>query len=563
MPKTIVHGEESRQIILRGVNQLADAVKVTLGPKGRNVVIRKKGTSPSITKDGVTVAKEIVLADPLEDIGAQMVREVAAKTADLAGDGTTTATVLAQAIYREGVKLVAAGMSPMALKRGIERAVVMVCGTKNDKGKWVGGFLQQLSKPIKDQKQIEDVGTISANGERSIGRIISEAMKAVGNDGVVTLDESRSFDTVLTVVEGMQFDRGYLSPYFVTNPERAECILEKPFIMIVNGKVTSIAQIAAIDQGPKILDAIRAQNRSVLIICDDIDQEPLQMLCINKIKGIMKSCVVRSPGFGDRQAWLEDIALSTGGAVIGGEVGGPLESAGLEMLGTCTRVIVGKESTVIEGGAGSTESIDSRIAELKSLAKQAPSAQGRERYEDRIARLAGGIAVIKVGGASEVEMKEKKARVEDAVFATRAAVQEGIVIGGGVALIRCAMKLEQHQNAQLGGVNMPTEERSGFELIRKAIEEPFRAIVQNAGQDAGSLIRDIYTHGKNYGYNAATDQFEDLIKAGVIDPTKVVRLCLQNAASVAAMMLTTECIIDEMPEVVPAAETHMRKVLGL
>lgn len=562
MPKTIVHGEESRQIILRGVNQLADAVKVTLGPKGRNVVIRKKGTSPSITKDGVTVAKEIVLTDPLEDIGAQMVREVAAKTADLAGDGTTTATVLAQAIYREGVKLVAAGMSPMALKRGIERAVVMVCGTKNDKGKWVGGFLQHLSKPIKDQKQIEDVGTISANGERSIGRIISEAMKAVGNDGVVTLDESRSFDTILTVVEGMQFDRGYLSPYFVTNPERAECILEKPFIMIVNGKVTSIAQIAALDrEQPKILDAIRAQSRSVLIICDDIDQEPLQMLCINKIKGVMKSCVVRSPGFGDRQAWLEDIALSTGGAVIGGEVGGPLESAGLEMLGTCTRVIIGKESTVIEGGAGSTEGIDSRIAELKSLAKQAPSAQVRERYEDRIARLAGGIAVIKVGGASEVEMKEKKARVEDAVFATRAAVQEGIVIGGGVALIRCAMKLQSEMSHAPAFLN--PEEMAGFRMIRHAIEEPFRAIVQNAGQDAGSLIRDIYTHGKNYGYNAATDQFEDLIKAGVIDPTKVVRLCLQNAASVAAMMLTTECIIDEMPEVVPAAETHMRKVLGL
>lgn len=560
MAKKIVHGEESRQIILRGVNQLADAVKVTLGPKGRNVVIRKKGTSPSITKDGVTVAKEIVLADPLEDIGAQMVREVAAKTADLAGDGTTTATVLAQAIYREGVKLVAAGMSPMALKRGIERAVVMVCGVKNDKGKWVGGFLQQLSKPIKDQKQIEDVGTISANGERSIGRIISEAMKAVGNDGVVTLDESRSFDTVLTVVEGMQFDRGYLSPYFVTNPERAECILEKPYIMIVNGKLTSIAQIAMIDRADqaRLLDAIRAEGRSVLIICDDIDQEPLQMLCINKIKGIMKSCVVRSPGFGDRQAWLEDIALSTGGAVIGGEVGGPLESAGLEMLGTCTRVIIGKESTVIEGGAGQDSEVNDRIAELKSLAKQAPTAQGRERYEDRIARLAGGIAVIKVGGASEVEMKEKKARVEDAVFATRAAVQEGIVIGGGVALVRCAMKLEGHL---VGGIDSETQ--AGFNLIVTAIQEPFRCIVQNAGEDPGLLMHNLISHGKNYGYNAATDCFEDLIKAGVIDPTKVVRLCLQNAASVAAMMLTTECIIDEMPEVVPAAETHMRKVLGL
>lgn len=570
MPKTIVHGEEARQAILRGVNKLAEAVKVTLGPKGRNVVIRKRGTSPMITKDGVTVAKEIVLPDLLEDIGAQMVREVAAKTADTAGDGTTTATVLAQAIYREGVKLVAAGVSPMELKRGIDIAVELVCGHKNDKGKWAGGYLQALSKPIKNEQQICDIGTISANGDRSIGQIIADAMKAVGRDGVVTLDESRKFETLLEVVEGMQFDRGYLSPYFVTDQARSECVLDKPAVIVIDGKVTSIAQLARIRDGEpsRLLDELRAQGRSVLIIAEDFDQEPLAMLCLNKAKGMMKSCAVRSPGFGDRKALLEDIALVTGGAVIGGEVGGTLESAGLEMVGGARRVIITKDTTIIEGGAGETEDVNKRVVVLKKQAQNAGSAQARERIEDRIARLAGGIAVIKVGAASEVEMKEKKARVEDAVYATRAAVEEGIVIGGGVALVRCAMKLQGHVESPTWLASSPrcmTQDAvAGFRLVLRAIEEPFRAIVANAGQDAGTVLGRVNALKGDVGYNAATDVVENLVKAGVIDPTKVVRCCLQNAASVAGMMLTTECVIDDMPDPEEAARTAaLRKVMGV
>ncbi len=528
MAKQIVYAEASRQAILRGVNQLADAVKVTLGPKGRNVVLEKKFGGPTITKDGVTVAKEIDLKDPLENMGAQMVREVASKTSDIAGDGTTTATILAQAIYREGVKSVAAGANPMALKRGIDKAVEIAIAE-----------VKKMSKPVSGD-MIAQVGTISANSDHTIGDKIAEAMKKVGKDGVITVEESKTMDTVLETVEGMQFDRGYLSPYFVTDPERMEVTLEDPYILIHEKKISNMKDLLP------VLEQIARAGRPLLIIAEDVEGEALATLVVNKRRGTLNACAVKAPGFGDRRkAMLEDIATLTGGKAIFEEMGIKLEGVKLEDLGKAKRVTVDKDNTTIIDGAGTTKTIEGRIKQLRTQIDETTSDYDREKLQERLAKIAGGVAVIKVGAATETEMKEKKARVEDALHATRAAVEEGIVPGGGVALLRAAMALKS--------MKLPGDEQIGVDIIRRACEEPIRQIVQNSGEEGAVIIGKIRENtNAHYGYNAQTDKFEDLVESGVIDPAKVTRSALQNAASIAGLMLTTEAMICEIPEKKPA-----------
>ncbi len=536
MGKQIVHGEESRQAILRGVNILADAVKVTLGPKGRNVVINKKFGSPVITKDGVTVAKEIELGDNLENMGAQMVREVASKTSDVAGDGTTTATVLAQAIYRDGVKTVAAGANPMALKRGIERAITTICGAVDKDGTRSKGFLDTLSKPVSGD-MIAQVGTISANNDETIGRIIAEAMKKVGKDGVITVEESRTMETSLEVVEGMQFDRGYLSPYFVTDPERMETSLDDALILINEKKISTMKDLLP------ILEQVAKQGRPLLIIAEDVDGEALATLVVNKLRGTIQVCAVKAPGFGDRRkAMLQDIAILTGGKAITEDLGIKLENVEITDLGRAKKITVDKDNTTLVEGKGKSAEIEGRVREIRSQAEKATSDYDREKLQERLAKLVGGVAVIKVGAATETEMKEKKARVEDAMHATRAAVEEGIVPGGGVALVRCQAALEALKFKN-------DDEEIGADLVRRALEEPLRQIVANSGEEGAIVVGKVRdSKENNFGYNAQTDKFEDLVKAGVIDPTKVTRTALQNAASIAALMLTTEALISDLPE---------------
>jgi len=523
MAKQILHGEDSRQAILRGVNTLADAVKVTLGPKGRNVVIEKKFGSPTITKDGVTVAKEIELGNALENMGAQMVREVASKTSDVAGDGTTTATVLAQAIYREGVKTVAAGANPMALKRGIDKAVEAIIGKRDENGAVIGGSLSKLSKPVSGD-MIAQVGTISANSDAQIGTIIAEAMKKVGKDGVITVEESRTMETQLDVVEGMQFDRGYLSPYFVTDAERMEVALENPYILIYEKKISSM--------------------KPLIIIAEDVDGEALATLVVNKLRGTLNVAAVKAPGFGDRRkAMLQDIAILTGGKAITEDLGIKLEGVKIEDLGTAKRVTIDKDNTTLVDGGGKGSEIEGRVKEIRAQIDKTTSDYDREKLQERLAKLVGGVAVIKVGAATETEMKEKKARVEDAMHATRAAVEEGIVPGGGVALVRASSAVDEVIKSLEG------DEKIGASIIRRALEEPLRMIVSNAGEEGAVVIGKIHESKEpNFGYNAGTGVYEDLVKAGVIDPTKVTRTALQNAASIAGLMLTTEAMISEIPE---------------
>jgi chaperonin GroEL len=544
MPKLIVHGEESRQAILRGVNVLADAVKVTLGPKGRNVVINKKFGSPVITKDGVTVAKEIELGDNLENMGAQMVREVASKTSDVAGDGTTTATVLAQAIYRDGVKTVAAGANPMALKRGIERAVNTICGTVGKDGERSKGFLDSLSKPVSGD-MIAQVGTISANNDETIGRIIAEAMKKVGKDGVITVEESRTMETLLEVVEGMQFDRGYLSPYFVTDPERMEAALDDAYILINEKKISSMKDLLP------VLEQVAKQGRPLVIIAEDVDGEALATLVVNKLRGTLQVCAVKAPGFGDRRkAMLQDIAILTGGKAITEDLGLKLENVQISDLGRAKKVTIDKDNTTIVEGKGKGAEIEGRVKEIRGQIENVTSDYDREKLQERLAKLVGGVAVIKVGAATETEMKEKKARVEDAMHATRAAVEEGIVPGGGVALVRCAAALDDLKIKN-------DDEMTGVEIVKRALEEPLRQIVNNSGEEGAIVVGKIRESKEtNFGYNAQTDKFEDLVKAGVIDPTKVTRTALQNAASIAALMLTTEALVSDIPEEKKATPEH-------
>ena len=535
MAKVIVHGEESRQAILRGVNVLADAVKVTLGPKGRNVVINKKFGSPVITKDGVTVAKEIELGDNLENMGAQMVREVASKTSDVAGDGTTTATVLAQAIYRDGVKTVAAGANPMALKRGIERAVNTICGSIGKDGERSKGFLDSLSKPVSGD-MIAQVGTISANNDETIGRIIAEAMKKVGKDGVITVEESRTMETSLEVVEGMQFDRGYLSPYFVTDPERMETVLDDALILINEKKISTMKDLLP------ILEQVAKQGRPLLIIAEDVDGEALATLVVNKLRGTLQVCAVKAPGFGDRRkAMLQDIAILTGGKAITEDLGIKMESIEITDLGRAKKITVDKDNCTIVEGKGKGAEIEGRVREIRAQSDKATSDYDREKLQERLAKLVGGVAVIKVGAATETEMKEKKARVEDAMHATRAAVEEGIVPGGGVALARCAAALDK--------VKAEGDEQIGINIVKRAITEPLRQIVENAGEEGAVILGKVLeSKESNYGFNAFSNEYEDLVKAGVLDPTKVVRTALQNAGSIASLMLTTEALVAEVKE---------------
>ncbi|MBI1895057.1 MAG: chaperonin GroEL [Acidobacteria bacterium] len=526
--KQIVYSENSRQAILRGVNQLADAVKVTLGPKGRNVVLEKKFGGPTITKDGVTVAKEIELKDPLENMGAQMVREVASKTSDVAGDGTTTATILAQSIFREGVKAVAAGANPMALKRGIEKAVEVVVEE-----------VKKLSKPVSGD-MIAQVGTISANGDATIGNIIAEAMKKVGKDGVITVEEAKTMTTELQTVDGMQFDRGYLSPYFITDPDRMEAVLEEPYILIHEKKISNMKDLLP------LLEQVARGGRPLLIIAEEAEGEALATLVVNKLRGTLNCCAVKAPGFGDRRkAMLEDIGILTGGKAIMEETGIKLEGVRLDDMGRAKRVVVDKDNTTIVDGAGSQKSIEGRIKQLRAQIEETTSDYDREKLQERLAKLAGGVAVIKVGAATETEMKEKKARVEDALHATRAAVEEGIVPGGGVALLRGWAALESLKSEE--------DEQIGVNIVRRACEEPLRQIAGNAGFEGAVVVGQIKGQSEpNYGFNAANGQFEDLVKAGVIDPTKVTRTALQNASSIAALMLTTEAMVAEIPERKPA-----------
>ncbi|MGB9364234.1 MAG: chaperonin GroEL, partial [Candidatus Sulfotelmatobacter sp.] len=537
MAKQIVHGEESRQAILRGVNLLADAVKVTLGPKGRNVVIEKKFGSPTITKDGVTVAKEIELKDGLENMGAQMVREVASKTSDVAGDGTTTATVLAQAIYREGVKTVAAGANPMALKRGIEKAVSLVCGAIDKKtGERAKGELDKFSKPVSGE-MIAQVGTISANNDDTIGHIIAEAMKKVGKDGVITVEESKTLETQLEVVEGMQFDRGYLSPYFVTDPERMEVALENAYILINEKKISSMKDLLP------LLEQIAKSGKPLVIIAEDVEGEALATLVVNKLRGTLQVAAVKAPGFGDRRkAMLQDIAILTGGKAITEDLGIKLENVQVSDLGQAKKITIDKDNTTLVEGKGKHSEIEGRVKEIRSQIDKTTSDYDREKLQERLAKLVGGVAVIKVGAATETEMKEKKARVEDAMHATRAAVEEGIVPGGGVALARCVAALDKLK------VEDP-DEQIGVNIVKRALQEPIRQIVENAGQEGAVVLGKVLDSKEtNYGFNALTDEYEDLVKAGVLDPTKVVRTALTNAGSIAALMLTTEALIAEIPE---------------
>src|SRR5271167_3816983 len=545
MAKQILHGEDSRQAILRGVNTLADAVKVTLGPKGRNVVIEKKFGSPTITKDGVTVAKEIELANALENMGAQMVREVASKTSDVAGDGTTTATVLAQAIYREGVKTVAAGANPMALKRGIDKAVVAIVGTRDEQGVVTGGALARFSKPVTGE-MIAQVGTISANSDSTIGNIIAEAMKKVGKDGVITVEESKTLETQLEVVEGMQFDRGYLSPYFVTDPDRMEASLEEPYILIHEKKISSMKDLLP------LLEQVARNGKPLVIIAEDVDGEALATLVVNKLRGTLNVAAVKAPGFGDRRkAMLGDIAILTGGEAITEDLGIKLDGVKLEQLGRAKRITIDKDNTTIIDGGGEDGKIEGRVKEIRAQVEKTTSDYDREKLQERLAKLVGGVAVIKVGAATETQMKEKKARVEDAMHATRAAVEEGIVPGGGVALVRCAPEVDKLIKTLEG------DEKIGASIIRRAIEEPLRLIVSNAGEEGAVVIGKIRDSKEaNYGYNAGTDKYEDLVAAGVIDPTKVTRTALQNAASIAGLMLTTEAMVSEIPEKKESAGGH-------
>src|SRR6187455_2048371 len=528
MAKQIIYGEESRQAILRGVNQLADAVKVTLGPKGRNVVLDKKFGSPTITKDGVTVAKEIDLKDPLANMGAQMVREVASKTSDIAGDGTTTATVLAQAIYREGVKNVVSGANPMDIKRGIDRAVEKV----------IEGLKSQ-SKPVTG-KMIAQVGTISANSDAEIGKFIADAMEKVGKDGVITVEEAKTLETSLDVVEGMQFDRGYLSPYFVTDPERMEVVLENPVILIHEKKISSMKDLLP------VLEQVARLGQPLLIIAEDIEGEALATLVVNKLRGTLHAAAVKAPGFGDRRkAMLEDIAILTGGRAITEDLGIKLENIKVDDLGKAKKITIDKDNTTIVEGAGKADAIQGRVKQIRAQVEDTTSDYDREKLQERLAKLVGGVAVIKVGAATETEMKEKKARVEDAMHATKAAVEEGIVAGGGVALLRAAKALD--------GLALTGDELVGLKIVRRAIEEPMRHIAANAGAEGSIVVSKVREMTLDEGFNAATEVYEDLVKAGVIDPAKVVRSALQNASSIASLLLTTEALISEIPEAKPNA----------
>jgi len=521
--KEIKFGQEARTLILEGVNALANAVKVTLGPKGRNVVIAKSYGAPLITKDGVTVAKEIELEGNFENMGAQLVKEVASKTSDVAGDGTTTATVLAQSIYREGVKLVTAGHNPMEIKRGIDKAVLAAIAS-----------LQELSKPVKDHKEIAQVGTISANSDETIGNIIAEAMEKVGKEGVITVEEAKAMETSLETVEGMQFDRGYLSPYFVTDPERMETVMEDALVLVHEKKISNMRDLLP------ILEPIAKQGRPLLIISEDVDGEALATLVVNKLRGTLNIAAVKAPGFGDRRkAMLEDIAVLTGARVISEEVGLKLETATLDMLGTVKRIVIDKDTTTLIDGAGSEADIAGRVKMIRAQIEETSSDYDKEKLQERLAKLVGGVAVVKVGAATETEMKEKKARVEDALHATRAAVEEGIVPGGGVALIRAVEAVAK--------VEVTVEQKFGVDIVKRALEEPLRQIAANAGQEGSIVVNEVKKNKGAYGFNAATDEYTDLVKAGIIDPTKVVRSALQNASSVAGLMLTTEACIADKP----------------
>jgi chaperonin GroEL len=522
--KEIRYDQKAREALLKGVNILADAVKVTLGPKGRNVILDKSFGSPLVTKDGVTVAKEIELEDKFENMGAQMVKEVASKTSDIAGDGTTTATVLAQAIYREGSKLVAAGHNPMEIKRGIERGVEVV----NEE-------LKKLSKPTKEQKEISQVGTISANNDETIGNIIAEAMAKVGKEGVITVEEAKSMETTLDIVEGMQFDRGYISPYFVTNPEKMEVVLEDALILINEKKISNMKDLLP------VLEQIAKMGKPLLIIAEEVEGEALATLVVNKLRGTLKCAAVKAPGFGDRRkAMLEDIGVLTGGQMISEEMGVKLESISLKDLGKAKRITIDKDNTTIVEGAGDSKAIEGRVKQIRAQIEETTSDYDREKLQERLAKLVGGVAVINVGAATESEMKEKKARVEDALNATRAAVEEGIVPGGGVAYLRTRPALDK--------LKLSEEQQFGLNILKKALEEPIRWIAQNAGHDGSIVIEKVRNEKGNYGFDAQKEEYTDMVKAGIIDPTKVVRIALQNASSVAALLLTTEAMVAERPK---------------
>src|SRR5574342_403315 len=524
MAKQIIYGEESRQAILRGVNALANAVKVTLGPKGRNVVIDKKFGSPTITKDGVTVAKEVELKDPYEDMGAQMLKEVASKTSDVAGDGTTTATVLAQAIFREGLKNVTAGANPMALKRGVEQAVEKIVDE-----------LKKMSKTTKDKKEIAQVASSAANNDKTVGDLIAEAMEEVGKDGVITVEEAKAMETTLEVVDGMQFDRGYISPYFVTDPERMEAVIENPYILLHEKKISSLKDLLP------LLEQVAKLGRPLLIIAEEVDGEALATLVVNKLRGTLNTCAVKAPGFGDRRKeMLQDIAVLTGGEVISEELGIKLENVKLEDLGRAKKVLVDKEETTLIEGAGKAKEIEGRIKQIRTQIEETTSDYDKEKLQERLAKLAGGVAIVKVGAPTEVAMKEKKARVEDALNATRAAVEEGIVPGGGVVLVRAM--------AALDTVKATGDEKIGVDIVRRALEEPIRQIAENAGAEGAIVVQKVREGSGAFGFNAETETYEDLMAAGILDPTKVTRIALENAGSVAGLLVTTECVVGELPE---------------
>ena len=525
MAKILEFSTEARANLLKGVDKLSEAVKVTLGPKGRNVVLDKKFGAPTVTKDGVTVAKEIELEDPFENMGAQMVREVASKTSDVAGDGTTTATVLAQAIFKEGLKSVTAGINSMSIKRGIDKAADVIVEE-----------LAKLSTPCKDKLEISQIGTISANADSEIGDLIAQAMEKVGKDGVITVEEAKSAETSLETVDGMQFDRGYLSPYFVTDSEKMECVLEDVYVLIFDKKISAMKDLLP------VLEKVAQTGKPMLIVCEDVEGEALATLVVNKIRGTLKVAAVKAPGFGDRRkAMLEDIAVLSGGRVISEEIGLKLDSADLKDLGQVKRVVIDKDNTTLIEGGGETADIEGRITQIRQQTEDTTSDYDREKLQERLAKLAGGVAVINVGAFTEVAMKEKKARVEDALHATKAAVEEGIVAGGGVALLRCLPALDKTR------LDNP-EEQAGINIVKRAIEEPMRQIANNAGVEGSVIVEKIKAETKNTGYNAATDKVEDLVKAGVIDPTKVVRIAIENAASIAGLMLTTEATVTEKPE---------------
>jgi chaperonin GroEL len=524
MAKQLIYNVKARESLLNGVNTLADAVKVTLGPKGRNVVIEKSFGGPTVTKDGVTVAKEIELEDKFENMGAQMVKEVASKTSDVAGDGTTTATILAQSIYYEGSKLVAAGANPMALKRGIEKTVQVVVDE-----------LKKISKPTKDQKEIAQVGTISANNDPTIGNIIAEAMNKVGKEGVITVEEAKAMETTLEVVEGMQFDRGYISPYFVTDPEKMEVLLNEPLILINEKKISNMKDLLP------VLEQIAKMGKPLLIIAEDIEGEALATLVVNKLRGTLQVCAVKAPGFGDRRkAMLEDIAILTGGQVISEEKGIKLETVGMNDLGRAKTIRVDKDNTTVVDGAGDRKALEGRVRQIRAQIEETTSDYDREKLQERLAKLIGGVAVISVGAATETEMKEKKARVEDALNATRAAVEEGIVPGGGVAYLRCIGAVE--------ALKLEGDEKLGLNIVKRSLEEPARQIAFNSGEEGSVVVQKVKAGQGAFGFNADSGQYEDLIEAGVIDPTKVTRTALQNASSVSALMLTTECMVSEIPK---------------